>query len=190
MPTFFDTRDYRQRIIDYCRDLIQYHMINLKLRCGCIKEGEGPSIKKPVLDPNQFAFNKVHDIYRDINIFIAKSTATSVSDDLEETEYFKYLYKIFCITENIRTLIDGLPAIEALGKEYIENKYNSRVRLMTVILGLVAIVALISAGHDGVEFYVKSLGEDNGVEYYSFWFPITLGVCIISVIGLFFSVMR
>ena len=134
------------------------------------------------------ADQNITDLFWDINLFLTKSMATSVSHIHHQSEFYIYLKKQLRVQEDVESVTSGLNALDLLQRER-----KKRDEKLQAIMGLLTLLGIASALVDSFDFVNKFQFNDG-----EFWNQsgcireidivcfIIIGV--ISVIGAIFAI--
>lgn len=110
--------------------------------------------------------SRVTALCGEINLFLTKSMAASVSHIHHQSEFYIFLKKQFRVDENVKSVTAGLNALENLLRQQREREENVRLQnewkeeqkrdsQTQAIMGLFALLGITSALTDGVDFVTK-----------------------------------
>lgn len=124
---------------------------------------------------------EITSLYAEVNLFISKSMATSVSHIHQQSEFFNYLKKQLKIHEDVKSITSGLEAIEGLQREQLKHEEEShekeRDNKMQAIMGAFTLLAIASAFEDTLSFW-------NDLHDINLTTPHIISFAIIGVISL------
>lgn len=92
--------------------------------------------------------NAIGDIESDINLFLTKSMATSVSHISHQSDFYIYVKERLHIKEDVDSVTAGLNALSELQKEKIQDLEAQRSDRIQTVMGLFSILAIGSALFD------------------------------------------
>lgn len=144
----------------------------------------------------------IQKIYGEINLFLTKSMATSVSHIHHQSEFYVYLNKQLRIQEDVASVTVGLKALEALQREQFnyeekkeceerEEREQRREETTQAIMGLFTLLGIVSVAVDTMEWFAKA--ADGEMVYHImaclpwsiFLLAVIAAVCALSlVVGL------
>ncbi len=116
--------------------------------------------------------SEITKLYGEINLFLAKSMATSVSYIHHQNEYYIYLKDRYRIHEDVKSVSSGLAALDSLQREEREaeddriqkeqeEKEKKRDNKLQAIMGLFALLGISSALTDCFDFIAKFSGPQS-----------------------------
>lgn len=132
--------------------------------------------------------SRVTSLCGEINLFLTKSMATSVSHIHHQSEFYIFLKKQFRVDEDVKSVTSGLNALENLLRQQREREENVRVQnewkeererdgQTQAIMGLFALLGIASALVDGFDFVAKFV-QGGEWEKLSFGWKIAEGLVI------------
>lgn len=106
----------------------------------------------------------LNDIDEEINVFLLKGMATSVSHLSKQNEYYNFLKSNLKIKEDINSVTSGISAISEIQQSKMDKDEGDRDRMLQLVLGIVSILAISSALTDTISFIdqIKS-GSVTGI---------------------------
>ena len=116
--------------------------------------------------------SEITKLYGEINLFLAKSMATSVSYIHHQNEFYVYLKERFRLHEDVESVSSGLEALDSLQREEREaeddriqkeqeEKEKKRDNKLQAIMGLFALLGISSALTDCFDFISKFSGPES-----------------------------
>ena len=116
--------------------------------------------------------NEVSELFSEINLFLTKSMATTVSHIHHQSEFYVYLKNQLRIHEDVKSVTSGLNALDSLqreqrdqelqlDKEKSEKRERKRDGKIQAIMGLFAMLGISSALVDTFDFIYKFQGEGD-----------------------------
>ena len=127
----------------------------------------------------------VSDLYAEINLFLSKCTATSVSYTDHQSSFYCYLKKEFRIQEDIDCILSGLSILDSIKKEQDLNREKESDNRANAIMSIFALLGVFSALVDAFDFIAKFSkgGEWSGLGYYV-GISERIGISIIALLTL------
>ena len=130
---------------------------------------------------------KALQLFKEINLFLAKSMATSVSFTHHQTDFYNYLKQQNRVHEDIKSVTAGLESIESLLRDKREEREKESDNKIQAILTIFAVLGIGSAFVDWYDF----LGEIWDSNWASFssgrrtaeWIALSV-ITLISIIGI------
>lgn len=95
------------------------------------------------------------DLFGEVNLFLAKGMATSVSHIHYQSEYYLYIKRQLRIREDVRSVTAGLDALNILRERRADEEEKRRDNRISAIIGLFALLGVFSAWTDGLDFLSK-----------------------------------
>lgn len=128
--------------------------------------------------------DEIPKLNEDINYFLARSMATSVSHIHHQNEFYIYLKDALKIHEDVQSVTSGLEAISRLQKEQEHEKEEKNANLTQAFLGVVACFAIITAftEYPFLARNIKTLMYQNNVLQYGSREIGIFGIVIFGVI--------
>jgi hypothetical protein len=103
-------------------------------------------------------------LLEEINLFLAKSMATSVSHIHHQSEFYVYLKRQLRIHEDVKSVTAGLNALDTLQKEENEKRERESDNQISAIMGLFALLGISSALVDCFDFITRFFGGETWSE--------------------------
>jgi hypothetical protein len=103
-------------------------------------------------------------LLEEINLFLAKSMATSVSHIHHQSEFYVYLKQQLRIHEDVKSVTAGLDALDTLQKEQNEQRERESDNQISAIMGLFALLGISSALLDCFDFITRFCGGETWAE--------------------------
>lgn len=88
------------------------------------------------------------DLFAEINLFLTKSMATSVSHIHHQSEFYVYLNRQLRVKEDVESVTAGLSALEAVWTEKRNREESKSDAKLQAIMGLFALLGISSAFAD------------------------------------------
>lgn len=152
---------------------------------------------------NEYMNQDIEKLFVEINLFLTKSMATSVSHIHNQSEFYVFLKKQLRIQEDVESVTAGLAALDTLQRKQREqearetraqneDREKRRDEKTQAIMGLFALLGIFSAFLDGFDLVGKfSPGGEwsqlSGATLYVTILFITIAA-IISIIAIIFAV--
>lgn len=89
------------------------------------------------------------ELFEEINLFLTKSMATSVSHIHHQSEFYVYLNRQLRVREDVESVTAGLSALEAVWTEKRNREESKSDAKIQAIMGLFALLGISSAFADG-----------------------------------------
>lgn len=104
---------------------ILYQSFSLLLYAEKIQTNILASSEKYIAEPLD---KKITNLYGEINLFLTKSMATSVSHIHHQSEFYVYIKKQLRIQDDVESLTLGLNALDAIQREQRQREENERIQ--------------------------------------------------------------
>ena len=95
----------------------------------------------------------VNLLYNEINLFLTKSMATSVSHIHHQSEFYIYIKKRLRIDEDVDSVTAGLTAMDGLQREMREEEEKESSDKIQFIMGIFTLFGIFSALVDSCELF-------------------------------------
>lgn len=131
--TRFDNKDVFNKLIpskirnDYFSLFIKVLYQSFSLLIYAEKIQAEISAKKEINLEDPFN-NKISELSEEINLFLTKSMATSVSHIHHQSEFYIYLKKQLRVHEDVKSITAGLDSLDGLQREQRQREENKRVQ--------------------------------------------------------------
>ncbi len=143
--------------------------------------------------------NSVPNLYKEINLFLTKSMATSVSHIHHQSEFYNYLKQQLHIQDDVKSVTVGLDALDSLQREQRYRKEQAiqkdqdeqekrRDEKIQGIMGLFTLLGVFSACVDCYDFIYK-FDHNNPENFWDLVSSIKTTEIIFFVIIIFISVL-
>jgi hypothetical protein len=106
----------------------------------------------------------MNGLLEEINLFLAKSMATSVSHIHHQSEFYVYLKRQLRIHEDVKSVTAGLDALGTLQKEQYEQRERESDNQISAIMGLFALLGISSALVDCFDFITRFFDGETWAE--------------------------
>ena len=134
----------------------------------------------------------IKEIRMDINLFLVKSVATSVSHIHHQNRFYEYLLSQLRIKEDVKSVSAGLAALNELVRTEVEeedksiekardNDEKKRDYEMNRIMSFIGLFTLISTLTDGVSFFLFWRGKESWVATNTIE-RVVIGIAIVIVV--------
>ena len=176
--TFFYTNMYKKIMNDYfvlyIKALYQsYSLLKYAIRIEetFVAESDSYDLNKDA-DKVRENLASIKEIRMDINLFLVKSVATSVSHIHHQNRFYEYLLSQLRIKEDVKSVSAGLAALNELVRTEVEeedkriekdkdNAEKKRDYEMNRIMSFIGLFTLISTLTDGLSFILFWRGKES-----------------------------
>jgi uncharacterized membrane protein len=128
----------------------------------------------------------------EINLFLAKSMATSVSHIHHQSEFYVYLKQRLRVHEDVKSVTSGLDALASLQRKQNEEQAQKSSDQIQAIMGLFALLGISSALVDGFDFITRFFDGENwsqlGIAARCIESVFMAVILIVSVVAIHFAV--
>ena len=195
---FFYTNMYKKVMNDYfvlyIKALYQsYSLLKYAIRIEetFVAESDSYDLNKDA-DKVRENLASIKEIRMDINLFLVKSVATSVSHIHHQNRFYEYLLSQLRIKEDVKSVSAGLAALNELVRTEVEeedksiekardNDEKKRDYEMNRIMSFIGLFTLISTLTDGVSFFLFWRGKESWVATNTIE-RVVIGIAIVIVV--------
>ena len=154
-------------------------------------------------------YERIAKRYEEVNLFLTKSMATSVSYIDHQSEFYNYLKERLRIAEDVRSISSGLDALDALQKEERhrkevlrlaeesrlekekEEEEKQRDNAVEGVLKIISYLAIVSALIDSYDFISKlAFGQEESWLWMLKSYPVVFALELLVVLGIAFIAIR
>lgn len=141
----------------------------------------------------------IDELYKEINFFLTKSMATSVSHTHHQSEFYIYIKKRLRIDNDVASVMSGLSTLEGIRNELEQNKElrekeaadqseKLRDEVVQVMLGFVSILAIISAFSDWYQLHGNIEGFMSFMNRHVPYQIVNIIILIVGVLAVFIMI--